>query len=225
MEFLPLCPIDKLIPYEKNPREITEDHIASLAAIIEANGFRDPIEVDASWEVVVGHARLLAAKKLKLTKVPVIYHGGMTRDEARAYRIASNKANDGGKWSRALLSDEILELEGVIGGPSDLGFSDAEMVKLFDLDMSEKTDEELAKMAGEEEKAEPGPYIERGQTWVMGPVTFTVFKNLNTDSLRKAEMTIIKLQRMLKEKAVLEGTEMTLQEYLAQKGEEERMRL
>lgn len=208
-----IVPIEKLIPYESNPRLITEEDVAKLVSIIEANGFLDPIECDASWEIVAGHRRRLAAIKMGLTKVPVIYHESMTKDEAKLYRVAHNKGGEGVKWNRELLANELMALEHLISGPADIGMDDMEMAKLFDLDMADKTDEELAAMA---DKGEPGPYIRGGQRWVSGPITFNVWENLKDDQLRKAEIVISKLKKLTKEEPVLEGDGTTFKDYLAQ---------
>jgi len=208
--------IDRVKPYEANPRTITEDDISKLVAVIEAQGFLDPVEVDASWEIVAGHRRYLAARKLNLARIPVVLHEGMTKEEARIYRISSNKLSEDVKWNRELLSNEMLAIEHLIASPSDVGFDDKELAKLFDLDMADKTDEELEAMG---DKKEPGPYIARGQVWRIGPVTFEVYKNLNDDQLRNAEKAIIKIQKLVKHEAMLD--DMTLKDYLAEKQREE----
>ncbi len=206
--------IGKLRPYEANPRLITEDDVTKMVAIIEAQGFLDPIEVDAEWEIVAGHRRYFAAKKMGLARVPVIHHAGMTKEEAKAYRIASNRASEDVKWNRALLTDELTSIEHLMASPADLGFDDKEMMKLFDLDRG--AGEELGADGEKAEDEEPGPYIQAGQVWNIGPCAFTVFKNLNKDQMRKAEAMIIKIQKLCKEPAVLAGTEVTLKEYLAE---------
>lgn len=206
-----LADLGRLKPYENNPRLITEDDVDKLVDVIRANGFRDPIEVDADWTIVVGHRRFLAAKKMGLQRVPVLHHADMTTEEAKLYRISNNKVGEDVKWNRTLLADEFTALEHLMESPADAGFSGDEMMKLFDLDRG----------AGEEEgeggqSEEPGPYIQHGQVWNIGPCAFTVFKNLNKDQLRKAEAAITKIQKLLKEPATLAGTELTLKEYLAE---------
>jgi phosphoribosylformylglycinamidine (FGAM) synthase PurS component len=213
MEFLPLCPIEKLIPYENNPRLITDEDVERLVTIIDSSGFLDPIEVDAGWEIVAGHRRRLAALKLGLKRVPVIYHSAMTKDEARKYRIANQKAGEHVKWNRELLSNEMMALEHQMESAAELGMSEVDVAKLFDIDMADKTDEELKEMEG---KAEPGPYIRTGQRWVSGPITFQVYENLNDDQLRKAEAIIAKLKKLTKEEPVLEGDGTTFKAYLAE---------
>ena len=67
-----LWPIDRLVPYAKNPRTHSETQVAQIAASIAEFGFTNPILVDSKAGIVAGHGRLLAARKLNLTEVPVI---------------------------------------------------------------------------------------------------------------------------------------------------------
>ena len=59
-------PIDKLIPYGRNPRTHSEAQVAQIADSIRAFGFNNPILVDTQAGILAGHGRLLAARKLQL---------------------------------------------------------------------------------------------------------------------------------------------------------------
>lgn len=65
-------PIDKLILYARNARTHSDTQVAKIAASIREFGFNAPILVDGTAGVIAGHGRLLAARKLNLTTVPVI---------------------------------------------------------------------------------------------------------------------------------------------------------
>ena len=67
-----LWPLDKLIPFARNPRTHSEAQVAQIAASIAAFGFNNPILVDTKAGIIAGHGRLLAARKLQLREVPVI---------------------------------------------------------------------------------------------------------------------------------------------------------
>ena len=79
--------------------------------------------VDENNEVVIGHCRLLAAKKLGMKEVPVTVASGLTEDEIRELRIADNKTNES-PWDFELLQEDIdgLEFEGF-----DFDFEDVEI--------------------------------------------------------------------------------------------------
>ena len=65
-----LWPIDKLIPFARNPRTHSDTQVAQIAASIAEFGFNAPILVDSRAGIVAGHGRLPAAYKLGLPEVP-----------------------------------------------------------------------------------------------------------------------------------------------------------
>jgi site-specific DNA-cytosine methylase len=76
--------IDKLKPYERNPR-INDQAVDQVAKSIEEFGFRSPIITDENLRVCVGHTRLKAAKKVGLTKVPVLITHFKDENQFKAY--------------------------------------------------------------------------------------------------------------------------------------------
>ena len=64
-----LWPLDRLIPYARNPRTHSDAQIAQIAASIVEFGFNSPILVDSADGIIAGHGRLLAARKLRLRTV------------------------------------------------------------------------------------------------------------------------------------------------------------
>ena len=79
-------PLDKLIPYARNPRTHSDAQVAQIAASIAEVGFNNPILVDTKAGIIVGHGRLLTARKLQLTEVPVIVLDHLAgRKSTRAY--------------------------------------------------------------------------------------------------------------------------------------------
>src|ERR1700741_3015916 len=76
--------IDRLIPWARNPRTHSDTQIAQIAASIAEFGFNNPILVDTKAGIIAGHGRLLAARKLQLTEVPVIVLDHLTDAQKRA---------------------------------------------------------------------------------------------------------------------------------------------
>ena len=116
--------IKDLVPYENNPRDNTEA-VDYVAESISKFGFQVPIIVDNKNVIVAGHTRLLAAKKLKLKKVPCIVADDLTEEQIKAFRIIDNKVAENARWDYTKLSQEMAEL-----GDLDwqaLGFSDFEL--------------------------------------------------------------------------------------------------
>ena len=102
-------PINEVTPYVNNPREIESNVVTAIAKSIQKYGFRQPLVVDQDGTVIVGHGRLLAARKLGMKTVPAEVVD-MNTDEARAYRIDDNRIGEMAKWDVPKLVDEIDDL-------------------------------------------------------------------------------------------------------------------
>ena len=77
--------------------------MAQIAASIREFGFTNPILTDGDNGIIAGHGRLLAARKLGMTTVPVIELAGMSEAQKRAYILADNKLAENAGWDRELL--------------------------------------------------------------------------------------------------------------------------
>ena len=108
--------VSDIIPYEKNAKKHPDEQVKAIAKSIETFGFKQPLVVDKDNVLVIGHGRLLAAKKLGIVSVPVIKADDLTDEQIRAYRLADNK---------------------VAESPWDLDLLDEEMKSILDIDMSE----------------------------------------------------------------------------------------
>ncbi len=100
----------ELIPYDKNPRILTDKHLQEVAVCIDNVGNINPIIVDEKKVILAGHTRLAAAKHLDLKEVPVIVLDHLTKKQKRLYRIADNKLTENGKWNEDFLALELKEL-------------------------------------------------------------------------------------------------------------------
>jgi len=98
---------DDLKPHPQNSRAHTPAQIKIVAGSIETYGWTNPILVDNDRNVIAGHARLEAAKLLKLPEVPTICLSHMTPAQKRAYIIADNRMNEvAGSWDLKILALE-----------------------------------------------------------------------------------------------------------------------
>ena len=99
-----LWPIDRLVPKLNNPRTHSREQVANIAASIREFGWTNPILVGADDEIIAGHARLLAAKKLDMPEVPVIVLAHLSAAQRRALVIADNQlAVAGAGWDEEKL--------------------------------------------------------------------------------------------------------------------------
>ena len=105
--------VSELTPYDKNAKTHDATQVANVANSIKRFGWQQPIVIDENGVVVIGHCRLMAAKKLKLKEVPVTVASGLTEDEIKELRIADNKTNES-PWDLNLLAEDIegLDFEG-----------------------------------------------------------------------------------------------------------------
>ena len=93
-----------------NPRRHSKKQIEQIAESIRVFGFLVPILVDAHGNVIAGHGRLLAAKLLGLTEVPVICITDLTEAQIQAFRIADNRLNENSEWDERLLAEALKGL-------------------------------------------------------------------------------------------------------------------
>lgn len=103
-------PIEELKAYENNPRKINELAIKALSSSIEEFGFKVPVIVDKDQEIIAGHTRILAAKKLGISEVPCIVADDLTPEQIKAFRLADNKVGELTSWDFEKLD---IELEGI----------------------------------------------------------------------------------------------------------------
>lgn len=105
---------DALVPYQKNAKQHPAKQVEHIANSIKRFGWRQPIVVDKNKVVIIGHGRLLAAKELKLEKVPVVFADDLPESEVKALRLADNKLNES-EWIGGLLDEELagLAIDGI----------------------------------------------------------------------------------------------------------------
>lgn len=102
--------VKDLRPYEKNAKKHDQTQIDNVAKSIEKYGFVQPIVVDKNNEVIIGHCRLEASKKLKLKKVPCVLADTLTEEQVKELRLLDNKLNES-DWDFDLLGEELVELD------------------------------------------------------------------------------------------------------------------
>lgn len=126
-----MWPIDKLKPYPKNPRKISDNAINKVMGSLREFGFRQPIVVDKEGVIIVGHTRWMAAKKLGLAEVPVHVAQDMTPEQIAQYRIADNKLGELTTWDDDLLIQELKSMREHDIDLEVLGFKMSELEKML----------------------------------------------------------------------------------------------
>src|SRR5580698_4048586 len=126
-----IWPVERLIPYARNPRTHSDAQIAQIAASIRAFGFNNPILVDSKAGIIAGHGRLLGARKLQLREVPVIILDHLSEAQKRAYIIADNRLAENAGWDDEMLRIELEALNQEGFNLSLTGFEDEDLARLL----------------------------------------------------------------------------------------------
>jgi DNA modification methylase len=160
-----LWPVDHLRPYERNPRTHSEAQVDQIAASMVEFGWTNPILIDEGAGILAGHGRLLAARKLDLTEVPVIRFEHLTEAQKRAYLIADNQLALQAGWDDAVLAEELAWLRDERFDLDLIGFDASELERLLAL-----ADGEAASEDADDEVPEPpeDPVSRPGDLWVLG---------------------------------------------------------
>lgn len=104
-------PTADLLEYQNNAKEHPLFQVDQIAASIEQFGFNNPILAwhndDGEPEIVAGHGRLLAARKLGLEELPVVFLDHMSEEQRRAYILVDNQLNLSSGFDLAMLQSEL----------------------------------------------------------------------------------------------------------------------
>ena len=111
--------INSIKPYEKNPRK-NDKAVEYVANSIKEFGFKVPIVIDKNNEIVAGHTRYKASKKLGLEEVPCIIADDLSEEQIKAFRLADNKVSEKAEWDIDILNEELGNFETI--DMSDFGF-------------------------------------------------------------------------------------------------------
>jgi hypothetical protein len=101
--------IDRLVFYARNPRK-NDAAVDRMCGSIREFGFKIPVLARSDGEVVDGHLRLKAARKLGITEVPVILCDEWTPAQVKAFRLMVNRSVTWAAWDEELLAIELQEL-------------------------------------------------------------------------------------------------------------------
>ncbi len=162
-------PIDALRPDPANPRRISEEELDALERSLRQFGFVQPVVARRQDATVIGgHQRLVAARRLGLPSVPVIWLD-VSAEQARLLGLALNKIS--GSWDDALLARLLAELQSVPDLDLSLsGFGDDEVKELLrSLEVRERRERPEAFDLDEAlEVARRAPRTMLGDLWILG---------------------------------------------------------
>jgi len=125
-----IWPIDRFVPYARNPRK-NDAAVDRMCASIREFGFKIPVLARTSGEIVDGHLRLKAARKLGITEIPTILCDEWTPAQVKAFRLMVNRSVTWADWDEELLALELQELNDAAFDLSLTGFEDEELARLL----------------------------------------------------------------------------------------------
>ncbi len=157
--------VEALIPYARNAKQHSETQVAQIAASIREFGWGAPILIDGQNNVIAGHGRLLAARKLGITEVPVVPMEHLTDTQRRALILADNKIGENASWEDDLLGIELSELKDAGFDLGLTGFSTEEWEAL--IAGEEQTKDGLTDDDAVPEVSE-NPISKPGDLWILG---------------------------------------------------------
>lgn len=145
-------PIGEIVPYARNAKKHDKRQIDNVAESIRQYGFVQPVVIDRDGVIVIGHCRVLAAKKLGMDSVPCVCVDDLTPEQVNALRLVDNKTNES-DWDMDLLSMELPEI--------DLSTFDFDWGLTVD-DPAEIVEDEVPEISDEP------PTAKRGDVWQLG---------------------------------------------------------
>ena len=155
-----LWPIDRLVFYARNPRK-NDAAVDRMCGSIREFGFKIPVLARSDGEVVDGHLRLKAARKLGINEVPVILCDEWTPAQVKAFRLMVNRSVTWADWDEELLALELQDIQDADFDLSLTGFDPGEIDSLLTLEDDEK--------ANAAPPLPESPVSRAGDLWLLGP--------------------------------------------------------
>jgi DNA modification methylase len=175
-----IWPIEKLVLYVRNPRK-NDAAVDRMCASIREFGFKIPVLARSGGEVVDGHLRLKAAKKLGIAEVPVLLCDEWTPAQVKAFRLMVNRSVAWADWDEDLLSLEVIDLKLLDFDLSLTGFDDGELAALLAAQdaVGGLTDEDAVPELPET------PISRLGDLWILGDHRLLVGDATHSDAAVK----------------------------------------
>lgn len=119
--------LDTIVPDPRNARKHSKRQLVRLTAGMKEFGVTNPLLIDEKSKIIAGHARLEAAKALRLEKVPCIRLDHLNEAQKTALAIADNKLGDMSHFDPDLLAKQLAELCALDFNIELTGFETAEV--------------------------------------------------------------------------------------------------
>ncbi len=154
-------PIGDLKAYERNAKLHPAEQIQQIKTSIQEFGFNDPVAVWNDNEIIEGHGRLIAAKELGYTEIPVIRLDSLTDEQRKAYMLVHNKLTMDTGFDLELLNIELGSINDI--DMTEFGFE----FEMFSDDSSEVIEDDYNEELPEEPKSKLGDIYQLGRHRLM----------------------------------------------------------
>ena len=155
-----MCDINRITPYARNPRR-NDEAVDQMCGSLREFGFKVPLLVRGDGELVDGHLRWKAAKKLGLEVVPVVRCDEWTPAQVKAFRLLVNRSASWAEWDADLVALELTDLQELNFDLALTGF-DAPEIDAF---LGSPEAQEKADVIPE---PPPSPVARLGDVWLCG---------------------------------------------------------
>lgn len=177
--------LEDIKPFARNPRVHTEKQIEQIARSITDFGWVTPIVVDEKNNLIAGHGRVLAAKKLRMRTVPGLIVDRWDEKKKRAYRIADNEIAALSFWDDGLLSAELNHLLAEDFDLSLVGFSDGALDRLLALAPSDDASDGAGAAPVVIPEPPRNPASRPGDLWILGDHRLLCGDSTNAADVRR----------------------------------------
>lgn len=160
--------------YKKNARIHSEKQVGQIAESIKMFGFNSPVLIDEKNELIAGHGRIAAARKLGIVEVPCVKITHLSSEQKKAYRLIDNQIALNSTWDNDFLETEIEQLNEFDLDLSSFGLE----LKLTHVDVQE-LDANAANVSELEEYEKNLPSAE-----AKGKVTFPVILTFSSSQYK-----------------------------------------
>lgn len=128
--------VDDLLPYEKNPRKITDKQMEDLKESLSKFGLAEIPAIDTDGKIVAGHQRIKALQLLGKGQEIIdirVPNRPLSKAEFKQYLLTSNRS--GGSWNWEILASDF-DIDTLLTA----GFDSTDLTNIFD-DNLEVTDD------------------------------------------------------------------------------------
>ncbi len=123
-------PVDRFSTYKRTLRK-NGHAVERMVDSVREFGFKIPLLVRTGGEIIDGHLRLKAARKIGLPNVPVILCDEWNDAQVKAFRLLANRSATWAQWDFELVALEIQELKEMDFDLALTGFDPAELNRLL----------------------------------------------------------------------------------------------